>query len=168
MGFLQVKGGVLTYNQYKDRIEQYKRHGLLQFCSVYNSHKNKQISLKDLKWGEEMEYQIYEANQNKIQLSNRGPELIQTFNDSALSEKNDIVLMPEFGSWMVEVVPQKPYNSLLDPTVLLSCQDKLHQRRHVLTDFFRSKGLQLVSTTNVCMLGTKDHINLGQDQELIT
>ena len=85
MGFLNVKGGVLTYNQYKDKMEQYKRHGLLQFCSVYNSHKSKKIDLKDLKWGEEMEYQIYIVNDDKLQLSNRGPELIDTFNNSNLS-----------------------------------------------------------------------------------
>lgn len=75
--------------------------------------------------------------------------------------------MPEFGSWMVEAVPTNPYGSIMDPEILLSCQDKLHQRRHILTDFFRSKGLQLISTTNVCLLGTEDHINLGNDQELI-
>lgn len=28
MGFLNVKGGLLTYNQYKDKMENYKRHGL--------------------------------------------------------------------------------------------------------------------------------------------
>ena len=100
-------------------------------------------------------------------MSNRGPELIQTFNESSLSEKHNINLMPEFGSWMVEAVPKGPYDSTLDPEVLLSCQDKLHERRHILTDFFRSKGLQLISTTNVCMLGTEDHINLGDDKELI-
>ena len=76
MGFLQVKGAVLTYSQYREKIEQYKRHGLLQFCSLYNSHKHRSIPLKDLKWGEEMEYQIYEINKQKIQLSNKGPELI--------------------------------------------------------------------------------------------
>jgi hypothetical protein len=56
MGFLNVKGNVLTYNQYKDKIEGYKRHGLLQFVSLYNAHKNKFIPLRDLKWGEEMEF----------------------------------------------------------------------------------------------------------------
>ena len=66
MGFLNVKGGVLTYNQYKQKKEQYKKHGLLQFCSVYNAHKDKFINLKDLKWGEEMEYQIYTTNDDKI------------------------------------------------------------------------------------------------------
>lgn len=84
-----------------------------------------------------MEYQIYEINKQKIQLSNKGPELIEFFNNSEISEKSEINLMPEFGSWMVEAVPSKPYNSLVDPEVLLSCQDKLHERRHVLTDFFR-------------------------------
>ena len=59
MGFLNILGEVLTYDQYKEKIEQYKQHGLNQFLSVYNANKAKFIPLKDLKWGEEMEYQIY-------------------------------------------------------------------------------------------------------------
>ena len=99
-------------------------------------------------------------------MSNKGPELIEVFNNSNLSEKNDINLMPEFGGWMVEAVPRSPYNSLVDPVELLSCGDKLHKRRHVLTDFFRSRGLQLVSATNAAMLGTEDHIFISDDAEL--
>jgi hypothetical protein len=78
MGFLSVKGGVLTFNQYKDRIEQYKHHGLKQFLSVYKAHKNKAIPLRDLKWGEEMEYQIYlrDIKKNGIKLASNGPQLI--------------------------------------------------------------------------------------------
>ena len=59
MGLLKVAGGVLTYNQYKDKIETYKKHGMSQFKSNYAAHKDKYIELKDLKWGEEMEYSIY-------------------------------------------------------------------------------------------------------------
>jgi hypothetical protein len=33
--------------------------------------------------------------------------------------------MPEFGGWMVEAVPTKPYFSISDPEILLSCADKL-------------------------------------------
>lgn len=114
-----------------------------------------------------MEYQIYVVNeQQKLQLSNRGPELIDKFNNSNLSQKNDINLMPEFGGWMVEAVPSKPYNSIVDPAELLSCEEKLHRRRHVLSDFFRDQGLQLVSSTNVGMLGTEDHMYLGDNEEL--
>lgn len=59
MGFLSTKGSLLTYNEYKHKVEQYKRHGLNQFMSIYNAHKTRYIPLDDLKWGEEMEYQIY-------------------------------------------------------------------------------------------------------------
>jgi hypothetical protein len=59
MGFLGVKGSVLTYNQYKDKIETYKRHGLKQFASIYRAHKDKKLPLYSLKWGEEMEYMLH-------------------------------------------------------------------------------------------------------------
>ena len=38
MGFLGVRGEVLTYNKYKDKIEQYKMHGIRQFISLYKAH----------------------------------------------------------------------------------------------------------------------------------
>lgn len=56
MGFLNVRGGVLTWSTYKDKVEVYKLHGLNQFISLYNAHKGQNIPVKDLKWGEEMEY----------------------------------------------------------------------------------------------------------------
>ena len=56
MGFLTILGDVLTYDQYKEKIAQYKQHGLNQFISVYEANKGKFIPLKELKWGEEMEY----------------------------------------------------------------------------------------------------------------
>jgi len=58
-------------------------------------------------------------------MSNRGLELIEVFNNSELSDENGIVLMPEFGGWMVEAVPKKPYLSIIDAEVLLSCETKL-------------------------------------------
>ena len=71
-----------------------------------------------------MEYQIYYGEPNKSKycgarakflLSNKGPDLIKEFNESQLSKQHEIVLMPEFGGWMVEAVPLKPYNSIIDP-----------------------------------------------------
>ena len=124
MGFLSTKGGVLTFNQYKEKIERYKRHGLSQFICIYNCHKDRFIPLADLKWGEEMEYQLY-VNDKKscsMKLSNRGPEIIEEFNKTKYSSQNEVLLMPEFGGWMIEAVPTKPYNSLIDAKSLLSCE----------------------------------------------
>ena len=58
-------------------------------------------------------------------MSNRGLELIEGFNNSTLSSENGIVLMPEFGGWMVEAVPKEPYKSIIDAEELLSCEMKL-------------------------------------------
>ena len=90
-----------------------------------------------------MEYQLYLKNHEKksIKLSNRGPELIQVFNSSKMGANSDIVLMPEFGGWMLEAVPAKPYDSLIDAGVLLSCESKLHHRREVLDDFCSGYGI---------------------------
>jgi glutamate--cysteine ligase catalytic subunit len=167
MGFLSVQGGVLTYNQYKSKIEQYKKHGLRQFVSIYKAHKSRSIPLKELKWGEEMEYQIYAQDQQEgtLALSNRGPELIQLFNSSKQGGKSGIMLMPEFGAWMIEAVPSKPYDSLVDPAVLLSCESKLHLRREVLNEFCEKNGVQMVSLPNAPSLGTENHITID-DAEL--
>ena len=110
MGFLNVKGSVLTYEQYKEKIETYKKHGLKQFLSLYEAHKGQFIPLKELKWGEESEYQVMKATSDgEYVMSNRGFELIDIFNKSELSNEYGIQLMPEFGGWMVEAVPKRPY-----------------------------------------------------------
>ena len=93
-------------------------------------------------------------------MSNRGLEMIHKFNKSNLAKESEVMLMPEFGGWMVEAVPTKPYDSIIDPASLLSCEDKLHARREVLEDFFKANDLQMASLTNVPFLGTEGHIIL--------
>jgi hypothetical protein len=38
MGLLNFKGDLLTYQHYKDKIELYKKHGLLQVKSLVKAH----------------------------------------------------------------------------------------------------------------------------------
>lgn len=160
----------MTYNDYKDgdTIAKYKLHGINQFVALYNANKDKFIPLEELKWGEEMEYQIYqvgtvgsgEDERKRMLLSNQGPALIKEFNEANANLEHDIVLMPEFGGWMVEAVPAMPYMSIIDVNELLSTGPKLHKRRAVLEEYFSKKGLCLVSMTNVPNLGTPGHIAL--------
>ena len=49
--------------------------------------------------------------------------------------------MPEFGGWMVEAVPKAPYQSICEAEELLSCEDKLIERRALLDKFFKEHGL---------------------------
>ena len=113
-----------------------------------------------------MEYQVMTCDENaKFVMSNRGLELIDVFNKSQLSKDNEILLMPEFGGWMVEAVPSKPYCSTIDAAELLSCEIKLYKRRKVLDEFFNQHGIFIASFANAPGLGTDKHIEI-LDQDL--
>ena len=72
--------------------------------------------------------------------------------------------MPEFGGWMIEAVPTKPYGSLIDAAELLSCDEKLHTRRETLDAFLQERNVDIASLANVGSLGTHNHIDIGDEQ----
>jgi hypothetical protein len=78
MGYLNVKGKLMTYNEYKNMVEKYKCHGLTQFLTIFEAHKDKYIDAKDLHWGEEIEYSLYyfDLNESKLKLVNDALRLI--------------------------------------------------------------------------------------------
>ena len=49
----------MTFNEYKERVETYKKHGLAQFLKIYNAHKDREINRENLHWGEEIEYSLF-------------------------------------------------------------------------------------------------------------
>ena len=63
MGFLSVNGFLMTYEEYKHWQIRYKRHGIMQFCNLYNKHSVRRIEKKDLHWGEEIEYAMFYFNE---------------------------------------------------------------------------------------------------------
>ena len=138
MGYLTVQGKLLTYSQYKDKCEDYKIHGLNEFLTLFNKHKGVHKEVKDLRWGEEMEYNLYyfDVCAEKVYLTNQGFKMIEEFNE--MHQDEELHLQPEFGNWMVEAVPARPYGSVEDLAELLSCHNKLAKRyfsfvkRHVL------------------------------------
>ena len=83
MGYLTIQGKLLTYEEYKEQIETYKVHGLREFLEVYNAHKDVKKELKDLKWGEEMEYTLFyfDVSSQKLCLTNQGFKMIEEFNE---------------------------------------------------------------------------------------
>jgi hypothetical protein len=81
--------------------------------------------LGDLKWGEEMEYNLFYLDQamEHLYLTNEGFKMIEEFNN--FHQDEELHLQPEFGNWMIEAVPAKPYNSTEDISELLSSYTKL-------------------------------------------
>ena len=56
-------------------------HGLKQFISLYNIHKDRQIEEQDLHWGEEIEYHLYtfDENNQKVRLACDADEIMTKF-----------------------------------------------------------------------------------------
>jgi hypothetical protein len=61
---------------------------------------------------------------------------------------------------MVEAVPTAPYMSISDSTILLSCAEKLINRRRILDKFFRDYDISITSLTNAPAMGTRDYIEI--------
>ena len=138
MGFFTITGKLVTYEEYKEYIETYKKNGLKQFMRNYNCHKDRQIERKDLHWGEEMEYALFDLNKqgDKPKLVCNALEHIQEFNKEAEANNGDISLTIEFGSWMVEAVPSAPYDSPESSAVLCSFPKLIASRRAQVQKYF--------------------------------
>lgn len=81
MGYLTIHGHLLTYSEYKHLIHHYKMHGLKQFLSNYQVHKDRHIEEEELHWGEEVEYSVfYFTNDGKALLFNDAFNHIEDFN----------------------------------------------------------------------------------------
>ena len=129
MGFLDIKGKMMTYSEYKQFIDAYKQKGLQEFLEIYKAHKADYRDRKDLHWGEELEYTLFYMDKvnRKVQLTNKGFDLIQDFNKE-FHDVEPVHLHPEFGNWMVEAVPMDPYGAYEDLENLLTCFEKLKYR----------------------------------------
>lgn len=57
-------------------------------------------------------------------------KIISSFNEAnqSSSDPNAFTLLPEYGNWMIEAVPAKPYGNYSDPEQLLCCAQKLKAR----------------------------------------
>jgi hypothetical protein len=167
MGFFTVTGKLVTYNEYKDYIETYKRTGLKQFVRNYNCHKDRQIERKDLHWGEEMEYAIFDLTKQgvKPQLVCSANEHIQEFNKEAEEKNGDVTLTIEFGSWMVEAVPAAPYNSPETHNTLCSFPKLIASRRAQVLKYFSERDISIISLACTPTVGTRGEFTKLMDKE---
>lgn len=78
MGFLTINGMLMTYDEYKSKVNCYKQIGLRQFANYYSIFKDKQIASAQLHWGEEIEYHLYSIDHENrsVKLSCDGSDIL--------------------------------------------------------------------------------------------
>eukprot|EP00966_Prymnesium_polylepis_P092746 2146813-Prymnesium_polylepis.1 len=115
MGFLEL-GDPIPWKESRDVIAYVRKHGIKQFIAMYN--KVRTIENDELLWGDELEYGIFVVDEQAgtVKLSLRSAEILKTLQqrEEAHPTENGCHWVPEYGSWMVEGTPEKPYKGFAD------------------------------------------------------
>ena len=120
MGYLKTAGAPLKFADLVKVMRYIKKHGVIQFCNLYQKFKDRTVSPGEpLKWGDELEYHLvhFDHGSKKARLLLNAKELQEAFNglveskDAKIKERN-VLFQPEYGAWMIEVIPKMPCGSI--------------------------------------------------------
>eukprot|EP00542_Grammatophora_oceanica_P009477 CAMPEP_0194027776 /NCGR_PEP_ID=MMETSP0009_2-20130614/1846_1 /TAXON_ID=210454 /ORGANISM="Grammatophora oceanica, Strain CCMP 410" /LENGTH=925 /DNA_ID=CAMNT_0038666947 /DNA_START=219 /DNA_END=2996 /DNA_ORIENTATION=- len=131
MGLLKV-GVPQKWEDSKKNLRYIRQAGIRQFISTYNRVKD--LKGDDLLWGDEIEYGIFVVDEEtkKVRLALRAKEIMDELNrkeklNTDLSEGCNWV--PEYGAWMVEATPDRPYTGFATDLLRVERNMRLRRRR---------------------------------------
>ena len=143
----------LRWDEAKQHIKYVREHGVEQFLRQYQ--KSKHLICRNFKWGDEIEVGILRKDEKTghFDLSCRAPEIREELNAEKCPDGDKInwcVYQPEYGSWMVESIPSRPYEGgTID---LLDVEKNMNIRRKRLLEKLRPDEI-IPYVSNFPMLG---------------
>jgi glutamate--cysteine ligase catalytic subunit len=158
MGFLEVGAPPMEWKDNKEYhaiLDHVRQHGVTQFLLVWNAVKSRKND--QLLWGDEIEYHLYRREGERLVVTCRAAELLKLLEeeDSKLpTEDRNVTWHPEFGAWMIEATPSRPYGGFASD--LRRVEPNMRSRRYRLLDQLKHCGenFGVVSMTAWPMLGT--------------
>ncbi|XP_072935895.1 glutamate--cysteine ligase isoform X2 [Epargyreus clarus] len=114
MGLLS-EGSPLSWEETKALAEHVRQHGIEQFINLYSKLRDRTGDV--LKWGDEVEYIIvkFDDENQRATVSLRAAELLPQLQEKEQADPQSVKSLwrPEYGAYMVEGTPGKPYGGLL-------------------------------------------------------
>ncbi|XP_071857804.1 glutamate--cysteine ligase [Bombus fervidus] len=114
MGLLS-EGSPLTWEETRNLADHVRKHGIIQFINLYKRLRDRQGDI--LKWGDEVEYMLikFDDKAKTAKLSLRAAEILKILNEKEYNDPDNIKSLwrPEYGAYMLEGTPGKPYGGLL-------------------------------------------------------
>ncbi|KAL4715235.1 hypothetical protein ACJJTC_007817 [Scirpophaga incertulas] len=114
MGLLS-EGSPLSWDETKALTEHVRQHGIEQFINLYRKLHDRTGDV--LKWGDEVEYIIvkFDDDNHKATVSLRANEILPILQEKEQSDPKTVKSLwrPEYGAYMIEGTPGKPYGGLL-------------------------------------------------------
>jgi len=155
MGFLKIKSSGMSWEESKASQNKVKYFGILQAANLFNQFKGINKKLDELKWGDEIEYNVGTLD-HKNQMAKIHVEGFQKVEDILDDiDQDQFEYQAEFGSWMVEAVPKKPY-TLYDVNGPIDALTSLIKRRQLINDEIFMNGLFINSLASFPNIGTKN------------
>ncbi|CAH0722674.1 unnamed protein product, partial [Brenthis ino] len=114
MGLL-TEGSPLSWDETKALAEHVRQHGIEQFINLYRKLRDRTGDV--LKWGDEVEYIIvkFDDENQRATVSLRAAELLPILQEKEHADPQNVKSLwrPEYGAYMLEGTPGKPYGGLL-------------------------------------------------------
>ncbi|XP_034183692.2 glutamate--cysteine ligase isoform X1 [Osmia lignaria lignaria] len=154
MGLLS-EGSPLSWEETKNLADHVRKHGVIQFINLYKRLRDRQGDV--LKWGDEVEYMLvkFDDEAKTAKLSLRAVEILKTLNEKEHNDPDNIKSLwrPEYGAYMLEGTPGKPYGGLLVHFNIVEANMKY--RRQEASKLLRPNEV-LMSLTNFPRTGAPD------------
>lgn len=151
MGLLS-EGSPLSWEETKALAQHVREHGIEQFINLYARLKDRQGDV--LKWGDEVEYIIvrFDDEKKETQVSLRARELLAVLNEKEHADPTGVKSLwrPEYGAYMIEGTPGKPYGGLLAHFNVVEAN--MRYRRMEVAEML-PQGEHVMSITNFPRLG---------------
>uniref|UniRef100_A0A8D8FIB7 Glutamate--cysteine ligase n=2 Tax=Culex pipiens TaxID=7175 RepID=A0A8D8FIB7_CULPI len=151
MGLLS-EGSPLSWEETKALAQHVREHGIEQFINMYARLRDRQGDM--LKWGDEVEYIIvrFDDEQKAAQVSLRAREMLAVLNEKEAADPQGVKSLwrPEYGAYMIEGTPGKPYGGLLAHFNVVEAN--MRYRRLEVAEML-SPGEHVMSITNFPRLG---------------
>ncbi|XP_017056232.1 glutamate--cysteine ligase [Drosophila ficusphila] len=151
MGLLS-EGSPLSWEETKALADHVREHGVNQFINLYHRLKDRQGDI--LKWGDEVEYIIVKFDdENRVaRVALRAQELLAQLNEKELADPKGVKSLwrPEYGAYMIEGTPGKPFGGLMAHFNLVEAN--MRYRREEVTELL-AKDECVMSITNFPRLG---------------
>lgn len=154
MGLLS-EGSPLSWDETKALAQHVREHGVQQFINLYHRLKDRQGDV--LKWGDEVEYIIVKFDDKKkvARVSLKAQELLAKLNEKELADPNGVKSLwrPEYGAYMIEGTPGKPFGGLMAHFNLVEAN--MRYRRQEVTELLENDEC-VMSITNFPRLGCRE------------
>lgn len=151
MGLLS-EGNPLSWEETKALAEHVRQHGVQQFINLYHRLKDRQGDI--LKWGDEVEYIIvrFDHERRVARVALKAQELLKILNKKEQADPSNVKSLwrPEYGAYMIEGTPGKPFGGLMAHFNLVEAN--MRYRRQEITELLDADEC-IMSITNFPLLG---------------